>query len=74
MEEFRQTLDAREMDILETRIMNDATATLKGIASRHGVSSKRVRQLEDRLIKKLRGYLRSQFSKPQELIRIMLKL
>lgn len=60
--QFRQTLNAKELDILETRILTEGTATLKGIASRHGVSSKRVRQIEDRLIKKLRHYMQSQFS------------
>jgi RNA polymerase sigma-32 factor len=59
--EFHQTLDARELDILETRILTDDPATLKGIASRHGISPTRVRQLEDRLIKKLRDYMRSHF-------------
>lgn len=62
LEEFRQTLNSKELEILDTRILVDQPGTLQRIAKRHGVTYGRVRQIEDRLTQKLRIYLRSQFT------------
>jgi RNA polymerase sigma-32 factor len=58
--EFRQTLSDKELDILDSRLLAEKSLTLQEIGARHGVSRERVRQIEDRLIKKLRHYLRSE--------------
>ncbi len=62
LDQFRQTIDARELGILDSRILVDKPGTLQGIAERHGVSRGRVRQLENRLIKKLKHDLRRESS------------
>ena len=58
--EFRHTLSDKELDILDSRLLAEKSLTLQEIGARHGVSRERVRQIEDRLIKKLRHYLRSE--------------
>ncbi len=60
LEEFRRSLNDKEMDILDARLLAEKPLTLQEIGARHGVSRERVRQIEDRLIKKLRHYLRSE--------------
>ncbi len=57
LDEFRQTLNAKELDILDTRILVDNPCTLMEFADRHSVTHGRVRQIEDRLIQKIRCYL-----------------
>uniref|UniRef100_A0A7C3V693 RNA polymerase sigma factor n=1 Tax=Desulfobacca acetoxidans TaxID=60893 RepID=A0A7C3V693_9BACT len=64
--EFRQTLNDKELDILDSRLLAERPLTLQEIGARHGVSRERVRQIEDRLIKKLRHYLRSEISDWEE--------
>jgi len=56
--EFRQTLSDKELDILDSRLLAEKSLTLQEIGARHGVSRERVRQIEERLIKKLRHFLR----------------
>jgi RNA polymerase sigma-32 factor len=58
--EFRKTLSDKELDILDSRLLAEKGLTLQEIGARHGVSRERVRQIEDRLIKKLRHYLQSE--------------
>jgi RNA polymerase sigma-32 factor len=58
--EFRQSLSDKEVDILDSRLLAEKPLTLQEIGARHGVSRERVRQIEDRLIKKLRHYLRNE--------------
>ena len=55
--EFKATLTARELDILETRVLNDPPLTLQEIGDRYGVSRERARQLEVRIIKNLRKFI-----------------
>jgi len=58
--EFRKSLSDKELDILDSRLLAEKGLTLQEIGARHNVSRERVRQIEDRLIKKLRHYLRSE--------------
>jgi RNA polymerase sigma-32 factor len=58
--EFRPSLTDKELDILDSRLLAEKPLTLQEIGARHGVSRERVRQIEDRLIKKLRHYLRTE--------------
>ena len=48
------TLTDKERDIIERRILNEDPETLQQIGDRLGVSRERVRQLENRALKKLR--------------------
>jgi RNA polymerase sigma-32 factor len=54
---FGATLRDRELEIFRERLLNDQPATLVQIAERFGVSRERVRQIEERLKKRLRQYL-----------------
>ncbi len=47
-------LNEKEVDILRTRLLSDSPETLREIGERHGVSRERIRQLEERLIARLR--------------------
>ena len=58
--EFRQELNDKETDILDSRLLAEKPLTLQEIGARHGISRERVRQIEERLIKKLRHFLQSQ--------------
>jgi RNA polymerase sigma-32 factor len=56
---FRQTLTGREAEIFDRRLVCEDATTLADVATRFGVSRERVRQLEERLKKRLRQYLRA---------------
>jgi len=58
--EFRHSLSDKELDILDSRLLAEKPLTLQEIGARHGVSRERVRQIEERLIKKLRHYLKTE--------------
>ena len=60
IEEFRKTLTARDLEILDRRILADNPETLQDMGERFGISRERVRQLEDRIKKNIRTYLLSE--------------
>lgn len=60
LEEFRRELTEKERDLLELRLLAEEPLTLQEIGARYHISRERVRQIEDRLIKKLRQYLKKE--------------
>ena len=60
LHEFGATLRDRDLEIFRDRLLNDEPATLVQIAERFGVTRERVRQIEERLKKRLRQYLVSE--------------
>jgi RNA polymerase sigma-32 factor len=66
LEEFRRELNEKEMDILDLRLLAEKPMTLQEIGARHRISRERVRQIEDRLIKKLRHFLKSEIADWQD--------
>jgi RNA polymerase sigma-32 factor len=58
--EFRQKLNEKELDILDLRLLAEKPMTLQEIGARHHISRERVRQIEDRLIKRLRHFLKEE--------------
>jgi RNA polymerase sigma-32 factor len=52
--EIKPTLNAKELDILENRILADEPLTLQEIGDKHGITRERARQLEERLMKNLK--------------------
>ncbi len=52
-----EKLDRRELRIVRARLMSDDPLTLEALGREMGVSKERVRQLEERVCKKLRGEL-----------------
>ncbi len=59
--EFRKTLTGKDVDIFEKRVVADDPLTLQELGDQFGVSRERVRQLESRLMGKLREHLRANF-------------
>jgi RNA polymerase sigma-32 factor len=57
---FGATLRDRDLEIFRDRLLNDEPATLVQIAERFGVTRERVRQIEERLKKRLRQYLETE--------------
>jgi RNA polymerase sigma-32 factor len=57
---FRQTIDAKELEILDLRILAEEPVTLQSIGERYGITKERVRQIEARLIGKIRAYMEEQ--------------
>jgi RNA polymerase sigma-32 factor len=57
VKEFAEGLERRERTILDERILAEEPRTLQEIGDELGVTRERVRQLEKRLVDKLRAYL-----------------
>jgi RNA polymerase sigma-32 factor len=55
--EFGDTLSGKEKVIFDARLMAEEPLTLQDIGDRYGISRERVRQLEERIKKKLKKYL-----------------
>ncbi len=55
--EFESHLDSKERVILKRRLLSEDPATLNELGREFGVSRERVRQLQERMLKKLRQYM-----------------
>ena len=56
--EFVKTLDERDEDILRNRILSETPLTLDDLGDKYSISKERTRQLEVRIIKRLRDYVK----------------
>ncbi len=61
MEQFASSLKDKELVIFRERLLNEEPLTLREIGERYGISRERVRQIEERLKKKLKHYLSKEF-------------
>ena len=59
MEEFAKTLKDKELVIYRERLLNEDPVTLREIGEKYGISRERVRQIEERVKKKLKNYLKN---------------
>jgi RNA polymerase sigma-32 factor len=57
MELFAKSLKDKELVIYRERLINEEPLTLREIGERYGISRERVRQIEERVKKKLKTYL-----------------
>ncbi len=57
MEDFARTLKDKELVIFRERLLNEDPVTLREIGEKYSISRERVRQIEERLKKKLKTYL-----------------
>ncbi len=55
---FRHTINKREKDILDSRIMSDSPMTLRQLGERYCISRERVRQVEKNIRGKMEKFLR----------------
>lgn len=60
LETFAQSLEGREQAIFRERWLTDEPLTLQELGDRYGVSRERARQLEKRLLGRLRKYLEAE--------------
>ena len=60
--ELRACLDQKEQDILEHRLIADTPASLREIGEKHGVTRERIRQIEVKVLKKLKNHLQNKIS------------
>ncbi|MBI5755545.1 MAG: RNA polymerase factor sigma-32 [Nitrospirae bacterium] len=58
--DFSKTLNERDLDILQNRILSDAPRSLSEMGQAYNISKERVRQLEGNIIKRLREYLKKE--------------
>ena len=57
---FGADLSGRELEIFRDRLLSDEPVTLQDLGTRWGVSRERARQLEKRLVLRLREYLQAE--------------
>ena len=57
---FTKTLGEREEDILRNRVLSETPVTLEDLGQKYGITKERTRQLEARMIKRLREYLQKE--------------
>jgi RNA polymerase sigma-32 factor len=57
LQDFRKGLTKRELVIFEKRILADDPLTLQDLGDEFGVSRERIRQLEEKLLRKVKAYL-----------------
>ena len=56
--EFVKTLNERDEDILRNRILSETPLTLDDLGAKYSITKERTRQLEVRIIKRLRDYVK----------------
>jgi len=54
---IRPSLNEKELDLLDNRILSDSPVTLREIGAKYGITRERVRQIEARLLEKLKEHL-----------------
>jgi RNA polymerase sigma-32 factor len=57
LKDFVETLKERDKEIFQKRLLEDFPPTLQSIADEYGVSRERIRQIEARLLEKLKVYM-----------------
>jgi RNA polymerase sigma-32 factor len=57
---FGSTLEGRELEIFRDRLVNDEPVTLQELGDRWNVSRERARQIEKRMVLRLREYLQEE--------------
>ena len=58
--EFSKTMNERDLDILQNRILSESPKSLNAMGGAYGISKERVRQLEENIIKRLRKFLQTE--------------
>jgi RNA polymerase sigma-32 factor len=58
--EFSRTLSERDEDILRNRILSETPVTLEDLGKKYGITKERTRQLEARLIARLREFIKKE--------------
>ena len=67
--EFTTTLNEREEDILRNRLLSETPLTLEELGKKYSITKERSRQLEAKIIKKLRDFMKTHLKDFDELPR-----
>ena len=59
--EFSKTLDERDEDILRNRLLSETPLTLEDLGGKYSITKERARQLEARIINRLREFIKTEF-------------
>jgi RNA polymerase sigma-32 factor len=57
LEEYRERLSGKELDIFDNRIMAETPVTLQDLGDKYHISRERVRQIQERIVKNIKKYL-----------------
>jgi RNA polymerase sigma-32 factor len=57
VEEFRASLAPRDREVFELRMLKENPPTLQAVGEQYGITRERVRQIEQRIIKKLKEFV-----------------
>ncbi|HTN70510.1 MAG TPA: RNA polymerase factor sigma-32 [Methylomirabilota bacterium] len=68
MELFAKTLKDKELVIYRERLLNEEPLTLREIGEKYGISRERVRQIEERVKKKLKTYLSQELKDVKDVV------
>ena len=58
LEEFKDQLSGRDLEFFTSRLMSDSPVTLQELGNRYSVSRQRARQIEVRILKKLKDFVK----------------
>ena len=67
LDEFTTNLNERELKIFQQRLMADLPITLQEIADDYGISKERVRQIEERILNRLKDFFKKKGIKAEML-------
>jgi RNA polymerase sigma-32 factor len=56
--EFKSQLKGRDLEIFETRLVSEKPLTLQEIGNKYGISRERARQIEARIVQKLKEFIK----------------
>ncbi len=57
LDAFRKQLKGRDLEIFDERLMSDQPLTLREVGDKYGITRERARQLESRIVHKLKAYV-----------------
>ena len=58
LDEFAKTLKERDLEIFNLRMLSETPATLQSIGDKYGISRERARQLESKILKNLKAFIK----------------
>ncbi|RLI53869.1 MAG: RNA polymerase subunit sigma-70 [Candidatus Thorarchaeota archaeon] len=66
IKEFRKTLSGKEADIFDSRIIAEKPLTLRELGDKYHISRERVRQIQEKIIKKIKKWLKDEIENFEE--------
>ncbi len=69
LSDFRATLKGRDLEIFDARMMAEEPLTLQEIGDRYGVTRERARQIENRILQKLKEFVNKKGQLDAEVVR-----